>query len=80
MMQLTSHEEHKSALLVVLLCARGSTCGCWGLLGSSAGLSVTAEGLLKQFGEQAVHHSLFRKKYFVFSFLFCYLCSPREMI
>lgn len=79
MMQLTSHEEHESALLVVLLGAVGSTYGCWSLPGISAVLSITAEGLLKQFGEQAVHHSLLRKKYFVFSFLFCYLCSPREM-
>lgn len=78
-MQLTSHEEHKSALFVVLLGAQGSTRGCWGHLEHSAVLSQSAEGLLKQFGEQAVHHSLFRKKYFVFSFLFCYLCSPREM-
>lgn len=41
MMQLTSHEEHESALLVVLLGAVGSTCGCWGLPGSSAVLSLS---------------------------------------
>lgn len=83
-MQLQDAVDFSWRTQICLICG---SLGCTGkhswLLGSSRALScplsVTAEGLLKQFGEQAVHHHLFRKKYFVFSFLFCYLCSPREM-